>query len=120
MAEKNSKDEAKVLSIAEQEVLAKEEVQKILKLAKEKGKVTIEEINESLSQEVVAVSVLDSFMQSLEANGVVIAEHSDARASEEKEEFLSEVDKEEDEDDEDAPAGEDVKGSDPVRLYLRK
>jgi RNA polymerase primary sigma factor len=121
MAEKNSKDEAKVLSIAEQEVLAKEEVQKILKLAKEKGKVTIEEINESLPPEVTAVAVLDSFMQSLEANGVVIAEHSEsARAADEKEEFLSEVDKEEDEDDEDAPAGEDVKGSDPVRLYLRK
>jgi RNA polymerase primary sigma factor len=121
MAEKNSKDEAKVLSIAEQEVLAKDEVQKILKLAKEKGKVTIEEINESLPPEVTAVAVLDSFMQSLEANGVVIAEHSEsARAADEKEEFLSEVDKEEDEDDEDAPAGEDVKGSDPVRLYLRK
>jgi RNA polymerase primary sigma factor len=121
MAEKNSKDEAKVLSIAEQEVLAKDEVQKILKLAKEKGKVTIEEINESLPPEVTAVAVLDYFMQSLEANGVVIAEHSEsARAADEKEEFLSEVDKEEDEDDEDAPAGEDVKGSDPVRLYLRK
>src|SRR4051812_37213295 len=112
MAEKNSKDEAKVLSIAEQEILAKEEVQKILKLSKEKGKVTIEEINESLPPDITSVTVLDAFMQSLEANGVIIAEHSDAARSEEKEEFLSEVDKEEDEDDEDAPAGEDVKGSD--------
>jgi len=120
MAEKNSKDEAKVLSIAEQEVLAKEEVQKVLKLAKDKGRVTIEEINESLPPEVTAVAVLDAFMQSLEANGVVITDHTEAARSEEKEEFLSEVDKEEDEDDEDAPAGEDVKGSDPVRLYLRK
>lgn len=120
MAEKNSKDEAKVLSIAEQEVLAKEEVQKVLKLAKDKGRVTIEEINESLPAEVTAVAVLDAFMQSLEANGVVITDHTEAARGEEKEEFLSEVDKEEDEDDEDAPAGEDVKGSDPVRLYLRK
>jgi RNA polymerase primary sigma factor len=120
MADKNSKENTKVLSIAEQEALAKEEVQKIIKLSKEKGRVTIEEINESLSLEVVAISVLDAFMQSLEANGVVISEHTEAARADEKEEFLSEVDKEEDEDDEDVATGEDVKGSDPVRLYLRK
>ena len=120
MAEKNSKENMKVLSIAEQEALAKEEVQKILKLAKDKGRVTIEEINESLPQEVVAVSVLDAFMQSLEANGIVITEHTEAARAEEKEEFLSEVDTEEEDDDDDVVTGEDVKGSDPVRLYLRK
>ncbi|AGH94638.1 RNA polymerase sigma factor RpoD [Pseudobdellovibrio exovorus] len=120
MSEKNSKENTKVLSIAEQEALAKEEVQKLIKLQKEKGRVTIEEINESLPPEVVAMGVLDAFMQSLEANGVVITEHTETTRSEEKEEFLSEVDKEEDEDDEDVATGEDVKGSDPVRLYLRK
>ena len=120
MAEKSSKDDAKILSIAEQEVLAKEEVQKILKIAKEKGRVTIEEINESLPQEIVAITVLDSFMQTLEANGVVITEHTEAARSDEKEEFLSEPDKEEDEDEDEPKAGEDAKGSDPVRLYLRK
>lgn len=120
MAEKNSKD-AKVLSIAEQEALAREEVQKLVKLQKEKGRVTIEEINESLPAEVVAVAVLDAFMQSLEANAVIITEHTEAARADEKEEFLSDVDKEEkDEDDEDKVTGEDVKGSDPVRLYLRK
>lgn len=120
MAEKNSKENIKVLSIAEQEALAKEEVQKLIKVQKEKGRVTIEEINESLPPEVVAITVLDAFMQSLEANGIVITEHTETARSEEKEEFLSEVDKEEDEDDEDVATGEDVKGSDPVRLYLRK
>jgi len=121
MAEKNSKENLKTLSIAEQEALAKEEVQKLIKLQKEKGRVTIEEINESLPQEVVAVAVLDSFMQSLEANGILITEHTESARAEEKEEFLSEVDKEEDEDDdEDVASSEDVKGSDPVRLYLRK
>ena len=120
MAEKNSKD-AKIISIAEQEALAKEEVQKLVKVQKEKGRVTIEEINESLPAEVVAVSVLDAFMQSLEANAVIITEHTEAARADEKEEFLSDVDKEEkDEDDEDKVTGEDVKGSDPVRLYLRK
>ena len=120
MAEKNSKD-AKVISIAEQEALAKEEVQKLVKVQKEKGRVTIEEINESLPAEVVAVSVLDAFMQSLEANAVIITEHTEAARTDEKEEFLADVDKDEkDEDDEDKVTGEDVKGSDPVRLYLRK
>ena len=120
MAEKNSKD-AKVLSIAEQEALAKEEVVKLVKLQKEKGRVTIEEINEGLPAEVVAIGVLDAFMQSLEANNIIITEHTEAARSDEKEEFLSDVDKEEkDDDDEDKVTGEDVKGSDPVRLYLRK
>lgn len=123
MAEKNqnSKDDKKILSLPEQEALATEEIQKLIKLSKEKGRVTIEEINESLPLEVVAVSVIDAFMQSLEANGVVITEHSDAAKAEEKEEFLAAVDDDEDEDDDDKPkAAEDAKGSDPVRLYLRK
>jgi RNA polymerase primary sigma factor len=120
MAEKNSK-EVKVLSIPEQEALAKEEVQKLIKVQKEKGHVTIEEINESLPADVVSIVVLDTFMQSLEANGVLITEHTEAARSDEKEEFLSDVDKDEkDEDDDDKATGEDVKGSDPVRLYLRK
>ena len=123
MAEKNQnqKDEKRILSLSEQEALAKEEIQKIIKIAKEKGRITVEEINDNLSVEIVAVAVLDSFMQSLEANGVVVTEHSEAAKSDEKEEFLSEVDDDDDEDDEDVPKGaEDVKGTDPVRLYLRK
>ncbi|MBC7742338.1 MAG: RNA polymerase sigma factor RpoD [Bdellovibrionaceae bacterium] len=123
MAEKNqnSKDDKKILSLPEQETLAKAEIEKLIKLSKDKGRVTIEEINESLPPEIVAVSVLDAFMQSLEANGVIITEHSEAAKAEEKEEFLSEVDDDDDEEDEDKPkAAEDAKGSDPVRLYLRK
>ncbi len=122
MAGKNlsAKEEAKMLAIPEQEILAKEELQKLIKLSKEKGRVTIEEINESLPPEINSVVVLDAFMQSLEANGVIITEHSEAAKAEEKEEFLSEA-KDDDEEDEDEPkAAEDAKGSDPVRLYLRK
>lgn len=113
------KAELKVLSVSEQEAVAKEELQKILKIAKEKGRVTIEEINETLPAEIVAVSVLDSFMQSLEANGVVITEHSEAAKQEEREEFLSEVD-DDDADEDEIKEVEDVKSADPVRLYLRK
>ena len=113
------KAENRILTIAEQDVVAKEELQKLIKLAKEKGRITIEEINDALPIEVVAASVLDAFMHSLEANGVVITEYSEAAKAEEREEFLSDVDKEE-EDEEDAKEVEDVKSADPVRLYLRK
>jgi RNA polymerase primary sigma factor len=119
----NSKDEAvKELSLAEQEALIKEEIQRFLKLAKEKGSLTIEEINELLPPEIIAASVLDSFMKALEVNGVVITDMSEVKTGDdEKEAFLADPDKEDEEVDEDEKAeGEDVKGNDPVRLYLRK
>ncbi len=116
----NAKDDSKTLSMTEQEALAKEEIQKLVKLSKEKGRVTIEEINESLPPEITSVVVLDAFMQSLEASGVIITEYSEAAKAEEKEEFLSEAKDEEEEDEDEPKAAEDAKGSDPVRLYLRK
>lgn len=119
MTNNPEKNEIKTLTAAEQEVLAKEEVQKLIKMAKDKGRLTIEEINESLPQEIIAASVLDALMQTLEANGVVITEHTEAAREDDKDEFLSKVDEEE-EDEEELKEAEDVKGSDPVRLYLRK
>ena len=119
MTNSPDKNEIKTLTAAEQEVLAKEEVQKLLKMAKDKGRLTIEEINESIPQEIIAASVLDALMQTLEANGVVITEHTEAAREDDKDEFLSKVDDEE-EDEEELKEAEDVKGSDPVRLYLRK
>lgn len=119
MTNNPEKNEPRILTAAEQEVLAKEEVQKLLKMAKDKGRLTIEEINESLPQEIIAASVLDALMQTLEANGVVITEHTEAAREDDKDEFLAKVDEEE-EDEEELKEAEDVKGSDPVRLYLRK
>ena len=118
MSKKNEKDEQKALTIPEQEIVAKEELEKLVKLAKEKGRLTIEEINEALPIEICAASVIDGFMQALEANGVVITEYSDAAKAEEQEEFLANAD--EDDDEEEVKEAEDVKGADPVRLYLRK
>jgi len=112
-------EEVKTLTPAEQEVLAKEELQKLIKLAKEKGHLTIEEINELLPIEIVAASVLDSLMHGLESNGVVITEYTEAAKAEEREEFLADADEEE-LDAEEVKEAEDVKGADPVRLYLRK
>lgn len=119
----SNQESAKELSIAEQEVLIKEEIQRFLKLAKEKGSLGIEEINELLPAEIIASSVLDSFMQALEVNGVVINDALDLKGKDddEKDAFLADPDKEDEEADEDEKAeSEDVKGNDPVRLYLRK
>jgi RNA polymerase primary sigma factor len=116
----NSKEPVKTLTVAEQEALIKDEVQKFIKLAKEKGSLTIEEINDLLPAEIIASVVLDAFMHGLEANGVSINELADEK-DDEKESFLENPDKEDEEKDEDEEKeGEDVKGNDPVRLYLRK
>ena len=57
---------SQALSIAEQEAIVKEEIQKFIKLGKEKTALTIEEINELLPPEITAASVLDMFMHGLE------------------------------------------------------
>ncbi|MFN7262631.1 MAG: sigma-70 factor domain-containing protein, partial [Pseudobdellovibrionaceae bacterium] len=123
MMKSKQEEQAKVLTVQEQDSMIREEIQKFLKMAKEKGSLTIEEINELLPQEITASSVLDSFMQALEVNGVVITDLSELnkKDDEEKDAFLADPDKEDDDsDEEEAAETEDVKSNDPVRLYLRK
>ncbi len=119
----STKEPVKVLSQTEQEALIKEEIEKFLKISKEKGTLTIEEINELLPPEIIHPGVLDAFMHALEAGGASILEYSEeAKAEEEAESaFLTDADKSDEDSDEDEKAeSEDVKGNDPVRLYLRK
>ena len=113
----SSKETLKTLSVAEQEALMKEELLRFVKLGKEKI-LTIEEINDLLPQEILEPSVLDSFMHGLEVSGVSIAEIAEAGKDEEGGAFLADPDAEEE--DEEKEEAEDVKGNDPVRLYLRK
>ncbi len=118
-----NKDPQKKLSVPEQEAVIKEELQRILKLAKEKGSLTIQEINDLISPEILAAPVLDSFMQSLDANGVAIADQTDSQRSEEADgTFLADPNAASDEevDEDEVAESEDVRGNDPVRLYLRK
>ncbi len=113
--------ENKNLSIAEQEALSKEEVQKLIRMAKEKGSLTIVDINDALPAELTAPSVLDQVMFAIEAAGVAISEYTEQAKADEKEEFLENSEKDDDEDDEEEKKeASDVKGTDPVRLYLRK
>lgn len=118
----NDNEIVRELTVQEQEALIKEEILRFVKIAKEKGSLTIEEINDQLPLEITAASVLDAFMHGLEANGVVIPDYTEqAKSDEEKEAFLADPDKEEEDADEEEKAeSEDVKGNDPVRLYLRK
>ncbi len=120
--QENSSKEIKTLTLAEQQSLIKEENQRFIKMAKEKGFITIEEINELLPPEILDSSVLDSFMQALEVNGVVITDLSQKKdTDDETGAFLGDPDKDEEESDEDEKVDEEEnKGNDPVRLYLRK
>jgi RNA polymerase primary sigma factor len=116
---------SKVLTIAEQQEAIKEEILRFTKLARDKGFLTIEEINDLLPAEILDVGVLDSFMQALEVAGVIITDPA-AKKDEEGEAgaFLADPNKEEEEEDDDdedkKSSEEDAKGNDPVRLYLRK
>ena len=110
------------MPVADQEAIIREEISRFLKMAKEKGALTIEEINEQLPVEIQSPLVLDTFMQALEVNGVVISDHSDKGESDgDSSGFLADPDSEEEEDEKEEEAeAEDVRGNDPVRLYLRK
>ncbi len=114
----------KELTLSQQEDLIKEEIQRFIKLAKERPSLAIEEINDLLPPEIIAASVLDTFMQALEVNGVVITDSSENKKDDDDEEdqfFLTDPDKEDKEEEEEEKESEgDAKSNDPVRLYLRK
>ena len=115
MSNNKEKTPVLVLSLDEQRAMVKDEVARFAELAKAKGFVTVAEIDELLPQEMNAAPVLDQLMNSLEVAGIVINEHS-AKDSSEAAALTGGAD---DEDEEEA-SEEDVKGNDPVRLYLRK
>jgi RNA polymerase primary sigma factor len=109
------------LTLKQQEEQIKEEIQRFIKLAKERGSLAIEEINELLPPELLAASVLDSLMQALEVNGVVLTDSSENKKDDEEEQFfLADPNSEVDEDEEAEEVESDAKSNDPVRLYLRK
>jgi RNA polymerase primary sigma factor len=113
----------KILELAEQMRIVHDEVQRFTKMAKDKGTVTIEEVDSLLPPEILSAQALDHFMQQLEINGVVISEMSEAKTAEEEaaEDFaLDDPDKEEAEADADVDEVADGRSADPVRLYLRK
>lgn len=112
---KGKKEKVPVLSLEEQNKLAKEELKKLIELAQDKGDLTVEEINEALPPELVAVEALDSIMHGLEVQGIAITEHV-LSEDEDSASFLDDAS----DDDEAQEEVADVRGNDPVRMYLRK
>jgi len=121
--ENDSEKTVKELTLSQQEDLIKEEIQRFIKLAKDRPSLAIEEINELLPPEIIAAPVLDTLMQALEVNGVVITDALEKKEDDEDDQFfLTDPDKEDkDEEEEEEKESEgDAKSNDPVRLYLRK
>lgn len=110
----------KTLTIDEQTNLITEEIQRFIKLYRDKGALMVEEVNELLPAELIAAEVLDHFMQALEVNGVVITDMSENKTSDEDEDGLLLEDRMKDKDDEQEEKDYDPKSNDPVRLYLKK
>jgi RNA polymerase primary sigma factor len=121
---KNKKTDTEVvevpkLNVEEQKALVLEEIQRFVLLAKQKEFLTFEEINELLPPEIVSAEALDQFMHGMETHSVKIMEQSSIKDKEENE-FALDSNKEDAEEEEEAEETGDVKGNDPVRLYLRK
>ena len=116
-------DEPKSLDAAAQLVLIKDEIERFTRMSREKGFITVEELNDLLPVEIIDAGVLDTFMSALDSAGVIITEPAQKKeGDEEGATFLADPDAEEEEKDEDEEKSEDedMKGNDPVRLYLRK
>ena len=107
-----------VLSEKEQQVLILEEIQRFIKLSKERATLTVEDVNELLAPEIISPVVLDQFMQALDINGVIVTDGSENKKDEE--ENLFEGERSEDDEDADEEDSSDPRSNDPVRLYLRK
>ena len=118
---KENDTQVKELTVSQQEDMIREEIQRFVRLSKERVSINIEEINELLPPEIIAASVLDMFMQALEVNGVVITEPTENKDKDEEDQFfLGDPDKADKEEEEEEEVETDTKSNDPVRLYLRK
>lgn len=117
VAKSMKKGHIRKLSIDEQKSLLNEELPALLDIAKSRGFLSVEEMDEVLPIEIQAMSVLDLLMQVLVKENIKITTHNKILPTTPTNEFaLGSSD--EDEHLEDIP--EDVKVNDPVRMYLRK
>ncbi len=113
--------EVNVLPVEEQKTLIHDEIQRFINLAKQKDFLTFDEVNELLPPEIIAAEALDMLMAGLENHNVKIIDSSSIKDKDESEEFSLDSGKDDDEEDaEEKSEASDVKGNDPVRLYLRK
>ena len=107
----------KALTVAQQQKIAVEEAERLIQSAKKSGEdISVKEIDETLPKKLIAPEALDIVVQSIEAHGIIIIEHTTEDGGNAAS-FLENAGL--DEKDEEASEA-DVKSNDPVRLYLRK
>jgi RNA polymerase primary sigma factor len=116
-------DDDMSLPVAQIELIEKT-IKAIIKIGKEKGHLTYEEINDALPDEVISPARLDSLLMTLDELGVQLLDESDIEKGVD-EDFEEEAEKighgDEDEDDlalEEELEREVRKIDDPVRMYL--
>ena len=109
------------LTIEEQKAIVKEEIQRFIVIGKDNGSLSVKDIHDLLHAEVLAVEALDMLMRALEANDIeVVFLLEEEKIDSESDNFLADPSEEDGGDAEDRAEEEEVKGNDPVRLYLRK
>jgi RNA polymerase primary sigma factor len=117
--------DAKVDDVEEEPITERKEVRDLLEQGKQKGSVTIDEVNDALPGDVVSPDQIDDVMSMFGDNDVEIV---DAQKSVEQSEVkptvaVEEEKQEEEEKEEEEEKVQDepgAKSNDPVRLYLRK
>ncbi|MFY9287534.1 MAG: RNA polymerase sigma factor RpoD [Alphaproteobacteria bacterium] len=96
---------------------AVEAIKKMIKKGKERGYVTIDEINAALPQDKINSDMIEDTMAMLSEMGISVAEGDD---EEEKEKKPKEGEEGEEEEKEEKASDELGRTDDPVRLYLRE
>lgn len=118
-------DEDAALPVAQAELIEKT-IKAIIKIGKEKGHLTYEEINDTLPDEVISPARLDSLLMTLDELGVQLLDEADIEkgVDEDFEEEAEKIGRGDDEDiDDDLALEEELerevrKIDDPVRMYL--
>ncbi|MBL7214561.1 MAG: RNA polymerase sigma factor RpoD [Phycisphaerae bacterium] len=121
----SEEDEEVGLPVAQAELIEKT-IKSIIKIGKEKGHLTYEEINDTLPDEVISPARLDSLLMTLDELGVQLLDEADIEkgVDEDFEEEAEKVGRGDDEDMEDDLVLEEElerevrKIDDPVRMYL--
>jgi RNA polymerase primary sigma factor len=117
--QKNADGSATEWTLEQQLEAIKEEIQRVTKISKEKGSISIAEINDLLPPEIIAATALDQLMQGFEVAGVVFTDSTENNKEDEEDQFFL-ADPAKAEEEEEAEVEEDTRSNDPVRLYLRK
>ncbi len=116
--------DAKADEVEEEPLTERKEVRDLLEAGKQKGSVTIDEVNDALPGDVVSPDQIDDVMSMFGDNDVEIVDaQKSVEQTEVKPTVAVEEEKQEEKEEEEEEKVQDepgAKSNDPVRLYLRK